>query len=214
MNDGPPPSVKYWMDYPATVQSARSLAIVAAFSALIVGSNLLLADLPGVKLLDTLVFVAAFLFGFRVGGSVAVVSELAWSFISPWGVAGYITPLLVLGELIYALAGWAASRVWSGYVRPGSMDGFFIGAVLAICAFIWDIETNIGTAFIAFGQTVTLEKIISTELLGTPFMLFHELSDFLLGAYLAPVVILLVPRVLRLELRSRIGGEGGRGLQE
>ncbi|TLX98308.1 MAG: hypothetical protein E6K89_01255 [Thaumarchaeota archaeon] len=59
-----------------------------------------------------------------------------------------------------------------------------------------------------------MEKIISTELLGTPFMLFHELSDFLLGAYLAPVVILLVPRVLRLELRSRIGGEGGRGLQE
>jgi len=177
---------------------------------LIVGSNLLLADLPGVKLLDTLVFVSAFLFGFRVGGSVAVVSELAWSFISPWGVAGYITPLLVLGELIYALAGWGASRVWSGYVRPGSMDGFFIGAVLAICAFIWDIETNIGTAFIAFGQTVTLEKIISTELLGTPFMLFHELSDFLLGAYLAPVVILLVPRVLRLELPSRIGEGRGR----
>src|SRR5438552_1312768 len=138
----PPPSVKYWMDYPATVETARSLAIVAAFSALIVGSNLALADLPGVKLLDTLVFVAAFLFGFRVGGSVAVVSELAWSFISPWGVAGYITPLLVLGELIYALAGFAASRVWSGYVRPGSMDGFFIGAVLAVCAAIWDIDTR------------------------------------------------------------------------
>jgi hypothetical protein len=189
------------------VQTARSLAVVAAFSGLIVGSNLLLADLPDVKLLDTLVFVAAFLFGFRVGASVAVVSELAWSFVSPWGIAGYITPFLVLGELIYALAGWAASRVWRGQVRPGSADGYFIGAVLAICAFVWDIETNLGTALIAFGQTVTLEKVISTELLGTPFMLFHELSDFLLGAFFAPIVILLVPRVMRLEFRSKIGGE-------
>ncbi len=191
------------------MQTARNLAVIAAFSGLIVGSNLALADLPDVKLLDTLVFVAAFLFGFRIGGSVAVVSELAWSFISPWGIAGYITPFLVLGELIYALAGWAASRVWSGHVRPGSVDGLFIGAVLAICAFAWDIETNLGTALIAFGQGLTLERVISTELLGTPFMLFHELSDFLLGAYFAPFVILLVPRVLRLELRSRMkGGEG------
>ena len=199
------------MDYPATVQTARSLAIVAAFSGLIVGSNLILADLPDVKLLDTLVFVAAFIFGFRVGASVAVVSELAWSFVSPWGIAGYVTPFLVLGEMIYALAGWAASRIFGGHVRPGSVDGYIIGAVLAICAFVWDIETNIGTALIAFGQTVTLEKVISTELLGTPFMLFHELSDFLLGAYFAPIVIILVPRVLRLKPHPKLEGEGGRG---
>ena len=193
------------------MQTARSLAIVAAFSGLIVGSNLILADLPDVKLLDTLVFVAAFLFGFRVGASVAAVSELAWSFASPWGIAGYVTPFLVLGELMYALAGWAASRVFGGHVRPGSVDGYFIGAVLAICAFVWDIETNIGTALIAFGQTVTLEKVISTELLGTPFMLFHELSDFLLGAYFAPIVIILVPRVLRLEPHPKLEADGGRG---
>src|SRR5438132_13200066 len=109
-------NVKYWMDYPSIVQTARSLAIVAAFSGLIVGSNLFLADLPDVKLLDTLVFVAAFLFGSRFRASVALVSELAWSFVSPWGIAGYVTPVLVLGEFAYARAGWPASRVVIAHV--------------------------------------------------------------------------------------------------
>jgi len=195
------------MDYPAIVRGARNLALVAAFSGLIVGSNFALADLPNVKLLDTLVFVAAFLFGFRIGGSVAIISELAWSFVSPWGIAGYIAPFLILGELIYALAGWAAARVWGGYARLGSVNSLFIGGALAICAFVWDIETNLGTALIAFGSTVTLQQVLATELYGVPFMFFHELSDFLLGTLFAPVVIMLVPRVLRMKPESSVGEE-------
>jgi len=172
-----------------------------------VGSNLALAGVPNVKLLDSLVFVAALLFGFRIGASIAVISELAWSFVSPWGIAGAITPFLVLGELIYAFAGWAASHVWGGYVRLGSVNSLFIGGALAVCAFVWDIETNIATALIAFGSTVTLQQIFATELYGVPFMLFHELSDFLLGVLFAPLVILLVPRILRLKPESSSGEE-------
>ncbi len=193
------------MDYPAIVQSARSLALVAAFSGLILGSNLALADLPNVKLLDSLVFVAAFLFGFRVGASVAVVSELAWSFVSPYGIAGYVTPFLVLGELIYAFAGWVAASLWSGSVRIGSAQSLFLGGLLAICAFIWDLETNIGTALIAFWPQVTIQNVILTELTGVPFMLFHELSDLLLGVFFVPAVIFLVPRIFgkRMEMNLR-----------
>ncbi len=183
------------MDYPATVRRTRSLAVVAAFSGLILGSNLALADLPNVKLLDSLVFVTAFLFGFRIGASVAVVSELAWSFVSPYGIAGYITPFLVLGELIYAFAGRAAANLWSGYVRLGSGQSLFLGSLLAICAFVWDLETNIGTALIAFWPRVTIQNVILTELSGVPFMLFHELSDLLLGVFFIPAVIFLVPRI-------------------
>ena len=187
------------MDYPAIVRNARSLALIASFSGLIVGSNLALADLPNVKLLDSLVFVAALLFGFRIGASVAVISELVWSFDSPWGIAGAITPFLVLGELIYAFAGWAASRVWRRYIRLGSVQSLFVGAILAVCAFLWDVETNIGTALVAFGPTVTMQMIVLTELYGAPFMLFHELSDFLLGTFFAPLVILLVMQILARE---------------
>lgn len=183
------------MDNPSNVRRARSLALVATFSGVILGSNLALADVPNVKLLDSLVFVAAFLYGFRIGASVAVVSELAWSFVSPYGIAGFITPFLVFGEMIYASAGWAASTLWRGDVRPGSSQSLFFGALLAICAFTWDLETNVGTALMAFWPGVTIQNVLLTELQGVSFMLFHELSDLLLGVFFVPAVILLLPRL-------------------
>ncbi len=194
------------MDYPASVGTAQKVAIVAGFSALIVGSNFSLAEIPNVKLLDTLVFVSAFLFGFRISASIAIVSELAWSFVSPWGVAGAITPFLVGGELIYSAAGWAASKVWGEDVGFISKRNLFIGSVLAISAFIWDFETNVGTALVAFWPNITLSKIAVTELYGVPFMLFHELSDFLLGTFFAPVIILLLARLSRPSLRQATVG--------
>ncbi len=189
---------------------ARQVAIVAGFSALIVGSNFSLAEIPNVKLLDTLVFVSAFLFGFRISAAIAIVSELAWSFVSPWGVAGAITPFLVGGELIYSAAGWAASRVWGGNVGFISRRNLFIGSILAISAFIWDVETNLGTALLAFWPNITLSKIAVTELYGVPFMLFHELSDFLLGTLFAPVIILLLARLSKPSLRQATVGSRGK----
>jgi len=183
------------MDYPASVRRAQSLALVATFSGVILGSNLVLTDLLNVKLLDSLVFVAAFLYGFRIGTSVAVVSELAWSFISPYGIAGYVTPFLVIGEMMFALAGWGASKLWSGYLRPRPAKSLFFGALLATCAFIWDLETNVGTALIAFWPQLTIQNVLLTELQGVSFMLFHELSDLVLGVFFVPAVIFLLPRL-------------------
>ena len=178
--------------------------MTATFSGVIVASNFALATFPNVKLWDSLVFVAAFLFGFRVGASVAVVPELVWSVVSPWGIAGYITPFLIGGELTFALAGLAASRAWSGNVRVGSAQSLFVGATIAICAFLWDLETNVGTAIIAFWPSVTLQKVLLTELSGVPFMLFHELSDFLLGAFFVPAIIVLIPRLLEGQAKVKL----------
>lgn len=183
-----------------------SAALVATFVALIIGSNFALADLPNVKLLDTLVFVSAFLFGFRIGAYVAILSELTWTVVSPWGFGGAITPFLVIGELLYAFAGWLSARVWRG-VRPMSTNSLFMGSLLAICAFIWDIETNLGTAIIASWPNITFEKIIAWQISGIPFMLVHELSDFALGSFLAPLIILYIPRVARTYYKINPGVE-------
>lgn len=185
------------MDYPTTVRSVNGVAAVSVFSAMIVGSNFVLVDFPNVKLLDTLVFVSAFLFGFRIGAATAVVSELVWSFVSPWGIAGAITPFLTIGELLFAAAGWAASNSWRNDGRVLSRRNVFFGSVLAISAFMWDLETNVGTALIAFWPNVTIDKIVLTEFYGMPFMLSHEISDFLLGTFFAPLIILLVPRFIK-----------------
>ena len=179
---------------------SRDVARVAALSAIIVGSDFALAPFPNVKLLDTVVFLAAYLFGFRVGATVAVISEFIWAVVSPWGPAGAITPFLVVGEVLFAAGGWWASRVWGG--RPELLRGnaVFLGAIILICAFVWDLETNAATAVIALWPSLTLEKLLLVEAVGIPFAIIHEVADFVIGTALAPLTILLIPRVSKREL--------------
>jgi hypothetical protein len=184
------------MDYPASVL-VRQLATVPILSAMIIGSDFALSGAPDVKLMDAIVFAAAYMLGFRVGASVAVISETVWSVVSPWGVAGSITPFLVVGELLFAAAGTVAAKAWDVDSSIGARS-LNIGAVLAMCAFVWDLETNFGTALIASWPSVTLAKVAAYELFGTPFMLLHELSDFALGMVFVPLIVLVIRRRLTL----------------
>lgn len=180
------------------MQETSKVAVVAVFTAMVVGSDLVLSgpEFSNIKLMDTLVFVSAYVFGFRVGASVAVLAETVWSFASPIGMAGAITPFLVGGEVLFALAGWAASRSWGGKPKILSMNSLYIGALLAICAFAWDLETNAVTALIAFWPSVTVPELLATMFGPLPliFALAHEGSDFVLGTLAAPSFISLVPR--------------------
>jgi hypothetical protein len=180
----------------------KDVAVVAVFTGAIVGSDFALAPYADVKLLDTLVFVAAFVFGFRVGALVAVLSETIWGFVSPYGIAGAVLPFLVGGELLFAFAGYAASKLWAGpEMKALSAKGLFFGAVLTICAFAWDFETNIATGLLAGASTLT--AVLSYEIPGIPFMIAHELSDFAFG-------LLVVPAVIAYSWRL-VGGKGALG---
>ena len=181
------------------MRAAQTVAVVATFSAMIVGSDLALAPFSNVKLLDTLVFVAAYVFGFRVGAMVGVLSETIWSFISPVGMAGPIAPFLVAGEVLFAVAGWGAAKAWGREFRLVSPYSIFIGATMAICAFFWDLETNFATSLLAFWPWPTLYQFLWTSFnpLTLPFVIAHEGSDFVFGAVLAPAFILLIPKVFR-----------------
>ncbi|MDV3277917.1 MAG: hypothetical protein LYZ69_05560 [Nitrososphaerales archaeon] len=176
----------------------HSVAVVAVFTAAIVGSNFALAQFPDVKLLDTLVFICSFVFGLGTGAAVAVLSETIWSFVSPWGVAGSITPFLVTGELLFVVAGWATSKIWRDRLSAVSPTSLFIGAVMAICAFGWDFETNAATALLYNWPQLTVPMLVGYELQGAIFAVAHEVSDFVLGAFLVPVVAtILIPRLAR-----------------
>lgn len=164
-----------------------------------------MAGIPNVKLVDTLVFLAAYLFGFPIGASVGILSEFIWAYASPWGMPGYIAPFLILGEVIYAVAGSIAAKLWSGESGLKSGKSLVLGGLLAICAFFWDLETNLGAALIAFWPSLTVANVGGTVLMGVPFMLSHEVSDFLFGMLFVPVVILMMPRLAksqRLGLRT------------
>jgi hypothetical protein len=175
----------------------KDLALVAAFTALAIASDFALTDFANVKLVDPIVFSVAFVFGLEMGVYVGLLSELIWGTFNPLGFGGYIIPFLVAGEILYALAGWAAARVWAGESPRLATRNLYFGAVLAICAFLWDLETNAGTALLSFWPSLTLQKLVATEVVGIPFMVSHEVSDLVTGAVFAPFVISYLSRVAR-----------------
>jgi hypothetical protein len=177
------------------------VAVVAIFTAMIVSSDFALSGFSNVKLLDTLVFVSAYVFGFQVGALVGVLSETVWSFFSPYGNAGAIAPFLILGELLFALAGWTSSKVWGPNLKLGSPYPLFIGSLLTICAFLWDFETNVATALLAYGPIVTPPVFWLTVFgpLIVPFYIAHEGTDLIFGTILVPIFIQLIPKTLRRE---------------
>ena len=183
------------MEYPSSVRTSPSLAVGTVFTALAVGADFALAGIPNIKLVDTLVFLSAYLFGFRVGASVGILSEFIWAYASPWGAPGIIAPFLVAGEVVYAVAGSTAARFWSSGSFATPAKSVVFGGLLVICAFVWDLETNFATALIAYWPTVTTLRVLTTMLGGIPFMLMHEASDFAFGLLVVPAVILTIPRL-------------------
>lgn len=170
------------------------IAVVAAFTALAVASDFALADIPNVKLVDPIVFSVAFVFGLEMGVYVGVLSELIWGTVSPYGFGGYIIPFLVVGEVLYAVAGRVAAKTWAGDDSLASARNVCFGALLALCAFAWDLETNAGTAILSFWPSLTAQKLLATEAFGIPFMVSHELSDLVTGATVAPFIIFYASR--------------------
>lgn len=185
------------MSSQASQMRTRELAAVGAFTALAITSDFALVDVPNVKLVDPIVFSVAFVFGIEMGVYVGVLSELIWGVLSPYGFGGYIIPFLVAGEVIYAFAGWAAARLWAGEGARLSTRNVYYGAVLALCAFFWDLETNAGTAVLSFWPSLTMQKLLATEALGIPFMVSHEVSDLVTGALLAPLIIFYAARLAK-----------------
>jgi hypothetical protein len=70
---------------------------------------------------------------------------------------------------------------------------------MAICAFLWDFETNAASALVWNWPGLNLANLVAVEVAGFlfPVPLAHELTDLFLGAFLAPAAIVLIPKVTR-----------------
>ena len=80
-------------------------AVIAVFAALSLGTNYVLIGFANVKLMDSLVFLASFLFGLRVGIGVAISTWTVYGFVNPNGQDDLILlSFLMVGECFYALS--------------------------------------------------------------------------------------------------------------
>ncbi len=165
-------------------------------TALIVGSNFALADIPNLKLDGALVFLTTLVFGAYAGASVAALSELTWSQVSPWGASGgYLLPFLLSAELLYVVAGLLAKKLMGGSLEGSRQNGILLGGVLGIFTFAWDVWTNLGTAVLSTSMTPGAILFVEFNPLALAFNVTHELSNLILGSVFVPATLGLLPKV-------------------
>ena len=176
----------------------RYIAIVSVFSALAVASNYAMFPLFQVKLMDSLVFIAAYLFGLRVGVSVASITWLVYGSLNPLGAAGFpLLLILMAGEMVYAVSGALLGRVWH---RSTSFGGgrrylnrsLILGVTGLLSAFTYDIWTNAIDGVLIYRSMQGALIRITT---GAYFALVHETADFLFFALAVPALIVSISRV-------------------
>ena len=177
---------------------SRDVAVMAVFSALAVSSNYALLAFPQVKLMDSLVFISAYLFGFGVGAGVAVITWLVYGSVNPLGAAGFpLLLVLMVGELIFAFSGALLGRSWKRTAVFGNGSKFLnkslvLGITGLLSAFVYDFWTNAIDGLLIYRS---IDGIVLRWITGVYFALAHEIADFVLFAFVVPILIVAISRV-------------------
>lgn len=175
------------------------MALVPTFAALSLATNYAMIDLLNVKLMDALIFIAAFLFGLEVGLGSAVLTWSVYGFVNPYGQDDLILlSFLVIGECFYAVSGALLRRASIGrelmngnHQYRGSALVF--GLVGFLATFAYDILTNFGSWM--FKASSLYQALVIGTVTGVPFAILHEASNFVFFSTVVPLAIIASKRV-------------------
>jgi hypothetical protein len=177
-----------------TCRPSVKVSLIAVFTAISLGTNFAMIDIPNVKLMDSFIFIAAFVFGLEVGLGSAVSVWAVYGFASPYGVDDFVTlSFLITGECLYALSGWALNRAKVGedLFKSGSYHLTRVGAVFGLvgfqATFAYDVLTNFGSYFLRTSSAY--QALLVGMITGAPFAILHEGSNLVFFATVVPLAI-------------------------
>ena len=169
------------------------IAVIATFCALSIGTDYALIGLPNVKLMDLIVFVGGFLFGPVVGSSIGIFSWLIYGSMNPSGFEPRIWVATMLAETVYGITGGLLRKAL-GPTGLGSQQ-FRLSVFFATMGFLptvlFDLTTNIVYA------SVYNTPIVVAILVGAPFAVLHEGSNFLIFGVLSVPTIAALRKVVK-----------------
>jgi hypothetical protein len=165
------------------------VALISVLTALSLGTNYLMIDVPNVKLMDSIVFIGAFLFGLDVGVATGTSIWLVYGFVNPYGQDSLILlSFLIAGESFYAIAGALLKRTRAAtqFLTGGNYRHATIvfGGLGLVTTFAYDALTNFGDK-LPFTNSLYQAFLIGM-ITGAPFALFHELSNVAFFATIVP----------------------------
>ncbi len=172
-------------------------SLIAVFTALSLGTNYAMIDVPNVKIMDALIFIAGFLFGLEVSIASAVTTRLIYGFVNPYGQAGSILPFLCIGECFYAIAGVLLARTTAAndllsQNRPYASMSVLFGLVGFLATFAFDVLTNFGTY--VFNTNSIYQALIIGVITGAPLGILHEVTNIAFFAVTVPPAIVAAKR--------------------
>jgi len=181
---------------PILLSRTRKVAVISIFTALAIATDYAMFPLTNIKLMDSIVFVSSLAFGLPVGVCVGSLTWLVYGTVNPLGAAGGpLLLLLMVSETVYAFLALGARRI-SGLEGGGlPVRSLSWGALGLIGAFLYDLNTII-TPSLLIGEPV--KAALASLLPAAPFMIAHELSDFVFFAVAAPALYAAIRRVLKL----------------
>ena len=179
-------------------------------------------DLWNIKLMDSLIFIAAFLFGLQVGLGTAVSTWIVYGFLNPYGQDDpVLLAFLISGECFYAIAGALLSRATitkdllktnqhqspnrrlakpsdrlgqlRGFLMPYGKMSLLFGLIGFQATFAYDILTNFGSW--VFKTTSLYQAFLIGIITGVPFAILHETSNLIFFATVVPLGIVTARRL-------------------
>jgi len=180
----------------------QTVSIIAVFSALAVSSNYAMLPFFQVKLMDSIVFICAYLFGFSAGAGVASITWIVYGSINPLGAAGFpLLFVLIIGEMIFAASGALLGKAWKRTSNFGKDTLFNKNVILGFTglfsALAYDLWTNAIDGFIIYNS---LEGVFLRIITGAYFAVVHEVADFFFFVFVVPLLIVSISRISRLKV--------------
>jgi len=183
----------------------RRIVMAGFLAGLAVACGFALAAIPNIELITSVIFVAGYLLGPRLGIATGLIAMFIHSWLNPLGpaplpifVAQLVSVALIAacGNIYFKVeaAGWGKIYVLAGF-------GF-------ACTLIYDAVTLVGElAMMAF----TMPYLVGRFLSGLPFFVVHIFSNTAVFALLLPLIFEHFSNVTQSKtlFRSR-GGEPGK----
>ena len=180
---------------PLQVSGSRKIAIVSLFAALAIATDYAMFPLANIKLMDTIVFVSGLVFGLDVGVSVGALTWLVYGSVNPLGSAGGpLLLILIASETVYAMLGSLARKAFSFEENSLPARSLLWGCLGLIGAFIYDLVTIIVPTVLTGAPLVVA---VASLVPAIPFMLAHEISDFVFFAAVGPILVSAILKVIR-----------------
>ena len=167
----------------------KKISEVGIFLALFWGLGFAFLYIPNIEFITLITFLSGLLFGLRRGLIVAIVGEIVFSTLNPFGSSLAFPPLLlaqVIGFAFIAIIGFVFRSFIQFFTDNKITFSIMFGATGLLLTIVYDSLTTL--AF-PISSGFDLKQIIAIYIAGIPFNLIHIVANTLIFFIILPKIL-------------------------